>query len=190
MTIRSLAPRTRLSFGTVLATRRSGFLRVGVLALAISLLLCALPFEAGAQRACPAGQTFCSGRCIDTSADPANCGGCRQQCQAGQACVSGSCAVAPISCASGLTLCSGTCVDLSTSVNNCGACGMACSTPNALPVCSAGRCSIGTCNVGYADCDMIISNGCEINISSDPANCGACGHACSAGQSCSAGTCQ
>ena len=47
------------------------------------------------------------------------------------------------------------------------------------------------CNEGRADCNNSQSDGCEVNIDSDPRNCGACGHVCDAvaGQACVAGRC-
>jgi hypothetical protein len=51
------------------------------------------------------------------------------------------------------------------------------------------------CPVGWADCDGNPANGCEARLGSDAANCGACGHACSAPgapntvAACSSGVC-
>jgi putative metal-binding protein len=45
------------------------------------------------------------------------------------------------------------------------------------------------CPAGTADC-VDASNGCETNILTDEANCGSCGHACAAMQTCNGGTCQ
>jgi hypothetical protein len=53
-------------------------------------------------------------------------------------------------------------------------------------VCDDGGCA---CAPGFDNCDGTFSNGCEANLSSDPANCGACGNACSGG-ACVAGACQ
>lgn len=49
------------------------------------------------------------------------------------------------------------------------------------------------CEVGLADCDGQVSNGCEVNLLSDPANCGTCGHMCAVANGvsmCSAGACK
>ncbi|MFO0558734.1 MAG: hypothetical protein U0269_12025 [Polyangiales bacterium] len=83
---------------------------------------------------CPTYQSFCGGRCIPTSVDPNNCGGCGVRCAAAQVCVSNGCTDA---CPRGLTACSGTCADLHSDNAHCGACGMACAAGTA---CSAGRC--------------------------------------------------
>lgn len=47
-----------------------------------------------------------------------------------------------------------------------------------------------TCNPGFANCDGSIVNGCEVNLMSSPASCGACGNACPMGMSCINGVCQ
>ncbi|NCQ59152.1 MAG: hypothetical protein GW913_00610 [Myxococcales bacterium] len=54
-------------------------------------------------------------------------------------------------------------------------------------VCSAGVCSSTTCLMGWEDCDVDGTNGCEINLVTDVANCGSCGHACML--ACGAGSC-
>jgi len=40
------------------------------------------------------------------------------------------------------------------------------------------------CNAGYANCDGNQANGCEVNLTSDSNNCGACGNVCPAGTLC------
>lgn len=50
----------------------------------------------------------------------------------------------------------------------------------------------GNCATGYHDCDADASNGCEINVSDDPLNCGGCGIVCAADNAtsaCVAGQC-
>jgi YD repeat-containing protein len=83
---------------------------------------------------------------------------------------------------------------LASSVSDCGACGNTCEAPNGAPVCNAGVCAIGSCSAGYADCDGQVATGCETELLSNVAACGACGNACATAAngaaSCVAGACQ
>ena|ERR1700688_1240220 len=73
--------------------------------------------------------------------------------------------------------------------NNCGACGAACPVPmNGQASCMAGQCGFASCNPGFADCNNDPSDGCEIDLQSDPNNCGTCANKCAISQ-CVAGTC-
>src|SRR5207247_478165 len=64
--------------------------------------------------------------------------------------------------------------------------------PNGTPTCTAGSCGIA-CNVGYGDCDGILSNGCESNLNTNSAHCGTCITACpsypNSTPTCTAGAC-
>lgn len=72
---------------------------------------------------CSGTQTSCGGKCVVTSTDPRNCGGCGVTCGANQVCYSSGCANA---CPGTLTSCNGTCVDTSLDNANCGGCGKPC----------------------------------------------------------------
>ena len=84
------------------------------------------------------------------------------------------------------------CAIFGSDVNNCGSCGHVCNLPNATSTCNNGQCAILNCNSGFADCNGIASDGCEVNLNGDPANCGTCGSLCSfpnATAACTGGGC-
>src|SRR6516225_8905873 len=54
---------------------------------------------------CPGAEVVCMARCIDVSADNANCGACGKVCGAGQSCSAGVC-----QCTGGLKACGDACV--------------------------------------------------------------------------------
>lgn len=71
---------------------------------------------------------------------------------------------------------------------NC--CGVACpAAAHASPVCGGGVCTIA-CMAGYANCDGMLANGCEVTLTTSDAHCGACGNVCTMGQRCAGGSCQ
>jgi len=47
---------------------------------------------------CDAIETDCGGTCVDTSTDPAHCGGCGVTCAPGQICNAGACGASPVYC--------------------------------------------------------------------------------------------
>jgi len=61
---------------------------------------------------------------------------------------------------------------------HCGACNVVCALPNATAACVNGVCTIGSCNPGFANCNNITADGCEVNILNDTQNCGNCGLVC------------
>jgi len=154
-------------------------------------------------KACDPGFADCdkianNGCEVDTNTDVNNCGGCGMICKlpnAASACMGGTCVIA--ACASGFRDCNNTAADGCevseyTDIKNCGACGTGCFFPNATSSCNVGVCQIDSCAVGYADCDGIVKNGCEIKTDADPKNCGACGMICSNNHGtpgCAAGVC-
>ncbi|MBL8604041.1 MAG: hypothetical protein JNK72_19090 [Myxococcales bacterium] len=160
--------------------------------------------------ACNAGFANCDGMAangceanIQTSAQ--HCGGCGMACAPANAagtCMGGVCAVAQ--CNAGFADCdnnpaNGCEVDTRVSLGHCGACGTVCPTPsNGSAVCRAGVCGVGTCGAGFGDCDGNAANGCETQLGTDVANCGACMNRCAtpangapvcANGSCGLGTC-
>ena len=133
--------------------------------------------------------------------DPINCGVCGKVCaappNATAGCMGGVCNVGP--CLNGFADCdnnpqNGCEATPLTDSKNCGKCGNACALPpNALPVCTAGSCSIGACDPNYLDCNKLYADGCEANVNGDIKNCGGCGKACPAypngGAACLKGAC-
>ncbi len=152
----------------------------------------------------------CGNACLDVASDPQNCGGCGQNCAAGQTCVEGSCVsgVSATTCTgdggcnlpdggSGLC-CSGACVDPISDLANCGACGFTCF---AGATCSAQGCVAPSCSEAFdnarclpADAGVGICCGGSCiawnpDFFWDPANCGGCGYTCPAGTNCSVASC-
>jgi len=171
------------------------------------------PAGANATPTCAAGVCgiACAAGFGDCDADAANgcetdlrsaatsCGRCGNRCpsqtNAAPACVEGACALA---CAAGFGNCDGVAgngceVDTASSATNCGVCGTACAiTGNQQARCAAGVCGGGACLAGFADCDGVASNGCEVTLASSAAHCGACGNACAlanAVAACTMGAC-
>ncbi|MFO0603598.1 MAG: hypothetical protein U0324_10515 [Polyangiales bacterium] len=156
--------------------------------------------------ACNAGFGDCDGvranGCeVDTQSTVAHCGGCGRACSATNgtpACAGGNCS---ITCSFTGTAtvdppgflyrtrwgdCDGDartngCETSLLTTSACHACGRACSFPNAAPTCSpqsATQCAIASCNAGFADCNAVQSDGCEVDTANDNLNCGACGARC------------
>ena len=69
-------------------------------------------------------------------------------------------------------------IDLMTDPKNCGQVGNDVSqVPNGTGGCANGFATIASCNAGFADADGIVSDGCEVNLMTDPQNCGQVGTA-------------
>ena len=87
---------------------------------------------------------------------------------------------------------------VSSDQNNCGECGIVCpALANATHKCENGNCLLDACKSGYANCDDVQQNGCEINLNISLTNCGACNNACTVAHgtplclnaTCSVGSC-
>jgi Cys-rich repeat protein len=133
--------------------------------------------------------TRCGSSCTDLRADDRNCGACGRACAPDEACAAGACTLV---CRAPETLCAGRCVVTASNSAHCGACGRVCAgAPNATPVCTAGACGFA-CLPGFADCDGLAANGCEVSTVNDARNCGGCDVACAfpnAAATCSASRC-
>lgn len=125
----------------------------------------------------PTPCTECGGKCVDTTSDVQNCGGCSKACASGQQCVAGACRD---TCPMGQQRCGGQCVDTTSDPRHCGGCTQACAAGQA---CSNGACA-ATCAAPLSVC-----SGACVNTQTDRSNCGACGAACDAGV-CVAGSCR
>ena len=72
----------------------------------------------------------------------------------------------------------------------CGACDVSCSDANGSVACEDGKCVMTECTAGFGDCDEDGTNGCELTLAEDDANCGECGRDCAAGgATCNTGGC-
>ncbi|MFO0624486.1 MAG: hypothetical protein U0325_02635 [Polyangiales bacterium] len=121
-----------------------------------------------------------------------NCGNCGTTCtfaNAGAQCLAGTCVIG--ACTGSFRNCNGDQMDgceanTQTDARHCGACGQSCAGrfPNASPTCSAGNCLLASCNAGFANCNNMASDGCEIDTRNSPSHCGRCGGACAAGEQC------
>ncbi len=135
---------------------------------------------------CNAGYGDCDGDAAngcetDTRTAAAHCGRCGSACiVAGgtAACVAGACTVGR--CEANAADCDGNAAngcetDTRTTAAHCGGCGRACpAAAHSVASCAAGACGV-RCETGWGDCDGNAANGCEVDLTTSPTNCGACG---------------
>lgn len=132
---------------------------------------------------------------LNTTSD---CGACGTTCsvEAGvSVCLGGVCSVDR--CPAGTGDCDGDpangCEVALDTLTDCGACGVPCGGAHATASCDGFVCRVLSCEVGWFDCDGMHATGCESEVATDPAHCGACGVACatapSATATCDGGLC-
>ncbi len=139
---------------------------------------------------CPPGQGDCNddpsdGCETDTSSNTENCGWCGHVCSFANAsaqCTNSVCEL--VSCIGGFEDCdmevgNGCESDPMTDPDNCGGCGTVCGPyDHATAGCENGSCAIAECEMGWDDCNGVLSDGCETPVAADPDNCGGCGVVC------------
>lgn len=151
------------------------------------------------------GRLKCDGTWADCDGDAENgcetsllsaesCGACGKACDPGQSCIARANGQIECICPAGTTRCENNCVDIATDPFNCGGCGINCTLASVnaqgVGLCNYGSC-VFSCMQGWGDCNHDPKDGCEVNLGSDPRNCGACGKVCDAvpGQPCVGGQC-
>ncbi len=147
--------------------------------------------------ACAAGALCEGGQCRHNCTSFGG-GGCDGSPQADGGVDCGACGTASMPCPPY------SCVDPSSDKYSCGSCGNVCGDGQlcsggvcttvcaASEVCSLKGACVGSCPNGGRVCGTVASNttGRCVDVSSDRSNCGACGHACAAGETCEGGTCR
>ena len=151
--------------------------------------------------ACDATHSDCDGSaangCEADLASPTTCGSCTHRCvapaNASATCAAGACGFA---CGADFGDCDGNAANgcernlANGDASHCGGCGVECGLMHAVPVCTARTCQVESCDAGWANCDAMPANGCEVNTLTSNAHCGACGNACGGGSFCQAGACR
>jgi hypothetical protein len=128
---------------------------------------------------------------VDTTADTSHCGGCMQACvlaNASEVCANSQCGVDacdPMFRDCNLVPGDGCEIDAATDATNCGTCGNICDFgPHTVPSCANGMCAYAGCEMGWADCNGDMLDGCE----HDEAGAGPCVCVPNTTQACYTGT--
>ena len=138
---------------------------------------------------CPVGQTNCSGTCTVIQNDPINCGVCGTVCPVGASHTQGVCAsgVCETACTPPYSDCDGNSANgcesnYNNDVTHCGTpCGSACPVyDHTAPTCTSGVCGWFCSPSNWKDCNANYVDGCEVDTLTNAANCGVCGHVCTA----------
>jgi hypothetical protein len=116
--------------------------------------------------------------------DASDCAACSLA-HASATCISGSCGVG--ACGAGFGDCDKSAANgcetaLGTS-EHCASCTNVCSAPVGTSACVGGACKVTACPTQRADCDGLVGNGCEADLTT-PATCASCSTQCVPGFSC------
>jgi hypothetical protein len=84
----------------------------------------------------------------------------------------------PSECPTGETMCVGACVSMLDPRFGCGdpSC-TACPSAHGTATCQGKKCVVAACDRGYADCNALAADGCEVDLSK-PKTCGGCNSVC------------
>ncbi len=141
---------------------------------------------------CSAGETDCSGVCVDLQTNEAYCGDCNTDCNVNvqnvqdATCTAGVCGYD--ACSSGFLDCDANVTNGCEVTESADVCGISCVDCNTTVYnvdniqCDTGVCSYDLCATGFLDCDNDTTNGCERPIDND--NCGVCDYACGINATC------
>ena len=144
---------------------------------------------------CSAGFASCdsvatNGCETNTTSDVTRCGNCSTNCNtqvqnaSGIGCSASACTYT--TCSGGFANCdlnatNGCEVNTTSDLVHCGTCATNCNTQVANATgkaCVGSVCGYSACSAGYASCDGISTNGCEVNTTNDVAHCGNCVTSC------------
>jgi hypothetical protein len=110
--------------------------------------------------------TCCGEKCLNTSVDVNNCGGCNAACSGGTICMGGKCGCLPSGapCAMAQTCCPNAgCANLMNDLRNCGKCGNVCMNGE---TCVNGACACGgmTCTGTNVCCNGTCQATCNVPV--------------------------
>lgn len=134
---------------------------------------------------CEAALTACGPDCVSLQSSMNHCGGCGRACSlpgAEATCSQGRCEL--VRCLPGLADCDGQplngCeVDVRVNATHCGVCGNVCRFANGEGRCLSGSCGLARCETHFDNCDGIVGNGCESDLTTTVSHCGSCQTPCS-----------
>ena len=124
--------------------------------------------DVDAGKPCTDGKSCCGNLCLDTTADPLNCGACGTTCSTVNGTPKCAASACTWTCASGFGHCdpgnTGCETNLRTTLTRCGSCARNCTTSvqhaNGI-TCNAGSCAFSSCVLNFGNCDGNNATGCE-----------------------------